>query len=67
MKSFILEQFLLIKQNRKLGNEQSFSDSENNSELVKSLLDQIDYSRRENSAKSSTISSLLNNNKFRKS
>ena len=67
MKSFILEQFLLIKQNRKLGNEQSFSDSENNSELVKSLLDQIDYLRRENSAKSSTISSLLNNNKFRKS
>ena len=29
MKSFILEQFLLIKQNQKLGNEQSMRDGEN--------------------------------------
>ena len=29
MKSFILEQFLLIKQNQKWGNEQSISDCEN--------------------------------------
>ena len=46
MKSFILEQFLLIKQTRKLAKEQSFSDCENNSELTKSLLDQIEYLRR---------------------
>ena len=39
MKSFILEQFLLIKQNQKIVNEQSIS--ENNSELIKSLVDQI--------------------------
>ena len=61
MKSFILEQFLLIKQNQKLVNEQSVS--ENNSELIKSLVDQIEYLRRENSAKSDVISNLLNNNK----
>ena len=39
MKSFILEQFLLIKQNQKLVNEQSITNSENNSELIKSLLE----------------------------
>ena len=62
-KSFILEQFLLIKQNQKLVNEQSISDCENNSELIKSLLDQTEYLRRENSVKSNIISNLLNNNK----
>ena len=41
VKSFILEQFLLIKQNQKLVNEQSVR--ENNSELIKSLVDQIEY------------------------
>ena len=41
MKSFILEQSLLIKQNQKLVNEQSISDCENNTELIKSL-DQIE-------------------------
>ena len=50
MKSFISEQFLIIKQNQKLVNEQSISDCENNSELIKSLLDQTEYLRRENSA-----------------
>ena len=45
MKSLILEQFLLIKQNQKLVNEQSISDCENNSELIKSLLDQTEYLR----------------------
>ena len=60
MKSFILEQSLLIKQNQKLVNEQSISDCENNCELIKSL-DQIEYLRRKNSAKSNIISSLLNN------
>ena len=63
IKSFILEQFLLIKQNQKLVNEQSISDCENNSELIKSLLDQTEYLRRENSIKSNIISNLLNNNK----
>ena len=43
---------LLIKQNQKLVNQQSISDCENNSEIVKSLLDQIKYLRRENSIKS---------------
>ena len=62
MKSFILEQFLLIKQNQKLSNEQSISDCENNRELIKCLLDQIEYLQRENSAKSNIISSLLNSN-----
>ena len=61
MKSFILEQFLLVKQNQKLVNEQSIS--ENNSEFTKSLVDQIEYLRRENSAKSDVISNLLNNDK----
>ena len=60
MKSFILEQSLLIKQNQKLVNEQSISDCENNCELIKSL-DLIEYLRRKNSAKSNIISSLLNN------
>ena len=60
MKSLILEQFLLIKQNQKLVNEQSISDCENNSELIKSLLDQTEYLRSENSAKSNIISSLIN-------
>ena len=60
MKSFILEQSLLIKQNQKLVNEQSINDCENNCELIKSL-DQIEYLRRKNSAKSNIISSLLNN------
>ena len=61
MKSCISEQLLLIKQNQKLVNEQSISDYENNSELIKSILDQIEYLRRENSAKSKIIISLLNN------
>ena len=39
----------------------SISDCENNSELIKSLLDQTEYLRRENSAKSNIISSLINN------
>ena len=60
MKSFILEQSLLIKQNQKLVNEQSINDCENNCELIQSL-DQIEYLRRKNSAKSNIISSLLNN------
>ena len=60
MRSFILDQVLLIKQSQKLANEQSFSDCENNSELIKSLLDQIEYLKRENSAKSNIISSLTN-------
>ena len=45
MKSFILEQFLLIKQNQKSVSRQSIS--ENNSELIKSLVDQIEYLKRE--------------------
>ena len=57
MRSFILDQVLLIKQSQKLANEQCFSDCENNSELIKSLLDQIEYLRRENSGKSNIISS----------
>ena len=48
IKSFILEQFFLSKQNEKLVNEQSISNCENNSELMKSLLDQIESLRREN-------------------
>ena len=60
-KSLIFEQFLLIKQNQKLVNEQSICDSENNSEFIKSLLDQIEYLRCENSAKSNIISSLIHN------
>ena len=52
---------MIIKQNQKLVNEQSISDCENNSELIKSLLDQTEYLRRENSAKSNIISSLINN------
>ena len=63
MKSFILEQFLLIKQNQKLVNEPSISDNESNSEFIKSLLDQIEYLKRENSIKSNRISNLLSNNK----
>ena len=63
MKSFILEQFLLIKQHQKIVLEQSISNCENNSELIKSLLDQIEYLRRENSVKSDIISNLFNNNK----
>ena len=58
-----LEQFLLIKQNQKLVNEQASSNCQNNSELIKSLLDQIEHLRRENSAKSNLILNLLNNNK----
>ena len=60
-KSFILEKFLLIKQN--LVKEQSISDNENNCELVKSLLDQIEHLRRENYNKINIISNLLNNSK----
>ena len=41
MKSVFLEQFLLIKENKKLVNEQPINDSENNSELIKSLLNFI--------------------------
>ena len=62
-KSCTLEKFLLIKQNQKLVNEQSISDSENNCELVKSLLDQIEHLRRENYNKINIISNLLNNSK----
>ena len=61
MKSFTLEHFLLIKQNQKLLNKLSIGECENNKELTKSLLDQIEYVRRENSAKSNIISSLINN------
>ena len=43
---------LLIKQNQKLVNQQSINDCENNSEIVKSLLEQIKYLRGENSIKS---------------
>ena len=57
IKSFIPEQFLLIKQNQKLVNGKSISDCENNSEL----LDQIEYLKREYSAKSNIIWSLANN------
>ena len=42
MKSFTLEQFLLIKQNQKLLNKLSIGECENNKELTKSLLDQIE-------------------------
>ena len=63
IKSFILEQFLLIKQTQKIVNEKSISNYENNSELIKSLLNQIEYLRRENSIKSNIISNLWNNNK----
>ena len=63
MKSVFLEQFLLPKENQKLVNEQANNDSENNSELIKSLLDQIEYLRRENFLKNNIISNLLNNNK----
>ena len=63
MKSVFLEQFLLIKVNQKLINEQPINDSENNSELIKSQLDQIEYLRRENFVKNNIISNLLNNNK----
>ena len=55
MKSLILEQFLLITQNQKLVNKQSISLFENNSELIKSLLEQIDYLRRKNFAKSNNF------------
>ena len=55
MKSFVFEQFLLIKRNEKLVNEQFISDSENNSELKKSILNQIEYLRRENFIKSNII------------
>ena len=61
MKSFVSEKFLLIKQNQKLVNKQSVSDCENNSELIKSLLDKIEYIMRENCAKSNIISSLIKN------
>ena len=61
MKLFILEQLLLIKQNQNLVNERSISDCEDNSELIKSLLDEIEYLKRENSAKTNIISSLINN------
>ena len=63
MKSDFLEQFLLTKENQKLVNKQPINDSENNSELIKSLLDQIEYLRRENFVKNNIILSLLNNNK----
>ena len=63
MKSVFLKQFLLIKENKKLVNEQPINDSENNSELIKSLLDQTEYLRRENFVKNDIISNLLNNNK----
>ena len=63
MKSGFLEQFLLTKENQKLVNKQPINDSENNSELIKSLLDQIEYLRRENFVKNNIILSLLNNNK----
>ena len=63
IKSFILEQFLLIKQNQKSVNKQYIGNCENNSEVIKSLFDQIEYLRRENSVKSDIISNLLNNNK----
>ena len=55
MKSVFLKQFLLIKENKKL--------VKNNSELIKSLLDQTEYLRRENFVKNDIISNLLNNNK----
>ena len=61
MKSFILEHFLLIKQNQNLVNEQSISDCGINSEFIKSILDQIEYLRRENFAKSNIVSSSLSN------
>ena len=61
MKLFILEQLLLIKQNQNLVNERSISDSEDNSKLIKSLLDEIEYLKRENSTKTNIISSLINN------
>ena len=61
MKLFILEQLLLIKQNQNLVNERSISDCEDNSKLIKSLLDEIEYLKRENSTKTSIISSLINN------
>ena len=61
MKLFILEQLLLIKQNQNLVNERSISDCEDNSKLIKSLLDEIEYLKRENSAKTNIISSLINN------
>ena len=63
MKSVFLEKSLLIKENKKLVNEQPINDSENNSELIKSLLDQTEYLRRENFIKNDIISNLLNNNK----
>ena len=63
MKSVFSEQLLLIKENQKLVNEQPINDSENNSELIKSLLDQIEYLRRENFVKKNIISNLLKNNK----
>ena len=61
MKLFILEQLLLIKQNQNLVNERSVSDCEDNSKLIKSLLDEIEYLKRENSTKTNIISSLINN------
>ena len=61
MKLFILEQLLLIKQNQNLVNERSISDCEDNSKLIKSLLDEIEYLKRENSTKTNIISSLINN------
>ena len=63
MKPFILEQYLLIKQNQKLVKDQSISDCENINEIIKSLLDQTEYLWGENSVKSNIISNLLNNNK----
>ena len=63
MKSVFLEQFLLIRENQKLVNEQPINDNENNSERIKSLLDQIECLRRENFVKNNIILNLLNNNK----
>ena len=63
MKSVFLEQFLLIKENQKLVNKQPINDIKNNSELIKSLLDQIEYLRRENFVKNNIISNLLKKNK----
>ena len=63
MKPFILEQYLLMKQNQKLVKDQSISDCENINEIIKSLLDQTEYLWSENSVKSNITSNLLNNNK----
>ena len=58
-----LDHLLLIKQNQKLVKEQSVSDIENKTELMKSLLDQIENLWKENSIENNVISKLLNNSK----